>query len=82
MFTMAFCPYCRRALGYMDALYSQHPEYKRIPIEIIDENKHRDIADTYDYYLVPTYYVGDKKLHEGAASMEDVQRVFETAFAE
>ena len=81
MFTMASCPYCRRAHGYMDDLYTKHPEYKQIPIEIIDEVKHPDIADTYDYYFVPTYFVGDKKIHEGSASLEDVQRVFDTAYA-
>lgn len=79
MFTMASCPYCKRAAHYMEELMKETPKYKEIPIKIIDENLEPDLADTYDYYYVPTYYVDDKKVHEGAASKEDVKKVFEMA---
>lgn len=79
MFTMASCPYCKRAVRYMEELMKETPKYKDIPLKVIDENLEPDIADTYDYYYVPTYYVDEKKVHEGAASKEDVKRVFEMA---
>lgn len=79
MFTMASCPYCQAAHRWMDELLAQHPQYKNVQIEIIDETQHPDIANQYDYYYVPTYYVGKDKLHEGAASKEKVQRVYESA---
>ena len=46
---------------------------------MVDENIHPEIAAQYDYYYVPTYYVGDEKVHEGAASKEKIERVFELA---
>ena len=79
MFIIDSCPYCRAALGWMDELYEKNPDYKNLEIEIIDEQKHPEIADTYDYHYVPTYYVDGKKLHEGAASLKKIKRVFDAA---
>lgn len=79
MFTMASCPYCQRATRYMEELMTETPKYKNIPIRKVDENLDPETADAYDYYFVPTYYVDDEKVHEGAASREDIHRVFERA---
>lgn len=79
MFIMESCPYCVRAKNYMNELYSKHPEYRDIPIEIVDEQVERERACTYNYYYVPTYYVDDVKVHEGAATMEDVENAFRKA---
>ena len=79
MFTMANCPYCRAAHKWMDELMAQYPEYNDLPIEIIDEVRQPDVAKRYDYYYVPTYYVGDSKLHEGVATKEKSHAVLERA---
>lgn len=79
MFTMAGCPYCRAAHRWMEELMQEYPEYNDIELEIIDETEHPDIADRYDYYYVPTYYVGRDKVHEGVATKEKVHRVLERA---
>ena len=79
MFMFQSCPYCKEALRFMDELYAQDEAYKTIELEMIDERINPEIADKYDYYYVPTYYVGDKKLHEGAASLESIRRVFDAA---
>ena len=79
MFTMASCPYCKKALQWMDELFAADAEYKTLEIEKIDEVDYPDIAAKYDYYYVPTYYVGDEKLHEGAASLEKIKDVFDAA---
>ena len=63
----------------MDELYAENDAYKALEIEKIDELVHPDIAEKYDYYYVPTYFVGDKKQHEGAASLEKIRRVFDLA---
>ncbi|MDR3281065.1 MAG: thioredoxin family protein [Synergistaceae bacterium] len=81
MFVMAACPHCRRALEMMDEIYSEHPEYKNIPLKKIDETKEADYASRFDYYYVPTFYVGDEKLHEGTPSRAAIEKVFETASA-
>ena len=79
MFMMKTCPYCQAAFRMMDKLYSENEAYKTLTVNLIDETEHPEIANKYDYYRVPTYYVGEEKLHEGAANITDVKRVFDTA---
>ena len=79
MFTMESCPYCQETLRWMDELFAENWTYKSLEIEMIDEVLHPDVAEQYDYYYVPTYYVADKKLHEGAASKKKIKRVFDAA---
>lgn len=80
MFTMGSCPYCRRAHKFMEELYEAHPEYRDIPIEIIDETQQPQLADQYDYYYVPTYYIDGIKYHEGIPTFEKIEKVFKAAY--
>ncbi len=80
MFTMESCPYCVKARRWMGEVLKENPQYQEIEISYVDELEEPDLADTYDYWYVPTYYVDGVKVHEGAASKEIVQRVFKTAF--
>lgn len=80
MFTMASCPYCKEARRYMDELFDKYPEYKKLDIEIIDEVENPEIADQYDYYYVPTYYLDGEKFHEGVPSREMVADLFKKAY--
>lgn len=82
MFTMASCPYCRNAHRWMDEIFFEHPEYKAVELEIIDETREPEVANRYDYYFVPTYYVGGVKRHEGVPQKESVLRVFKEAYEE
>lgn len=79
MFIMASCPYCKEALRLTDALFAEDTKYKDIEIETIDETVRPDIANRYDYYHVPAFYAGGKKLHEGAVNPEIIKRVFNGA---
>jgi len=79
MFTMASCPYCRSARRWMDEILQSDAKYAGIPLTIIDETKEPELAAKFDYYYVPTYYIGDEKVHEGAASFEIVKKVFDGA---
>jgi len=81
MFVMQSCPYCQGAQRIMDILFAENPDYRALEIEIIDEVLHPEIAEKYDYYYVPTFYVGDEKLHEGAATIKKIRRVFDAALA-
>ena len=65
----------------MEELYEQHPEYRDLDIEIIDEVQHPDIANQYDYYYVPTYYLDGEKFHEGIPNREMVSDLFQKAYA-
>ena len=46
---------------------------------MVDEDEDTDLADSLDYWYVPTYYVGDEKLYEGVPTKENIQKVYEAA---
>ena len=79
MMILESCPYCQQALEMMDQLIDTHPEYKDVEVRIADEEQESALADTLDYYYVPTYYVDGKKIHEGVPTLEKVQAVYEEA---
>lgn len=76
MFTMERCPYCVRARRWMEELAAENPGYAKLEIEIIDELEQPELADTYDYWYVPTYYVDGVKLHEGVPTKDIVRGVY------
>ncbi|HML46862.1 MAG TPA: thioredoxin family protein [Clostridia bacterium] len=79
LFHQEYCPYCREARRWMAELQKENPTYLKLDIELIDERKEPGLADTFDYYFVPTYYIGGEKVHEGVASREKIRDVFEKA---
>jgi len=75
MFTMETCPHCKKALLFMEEICREYPEYKSVKIEKIDESEQMD-RSKYDYYYVPTFYVGDVKMHEGVPTKEALEKVY------
>ena len=74
-----WCPYCKRALKWVDELKEEDSRFKNIEVTIIDEEKEPELSKKFDYYYVPTYYVGDIKLHEGATVKEQLIEALEEA---
>lgn len=72
------CPFCKKAFTYIEELVSENPQFGKIEIERIDELDRPDYADKFDYYYVPTFYVGDKKVHEGGIFKEEVRRLLQS----
>lgn len=81
MFVLEACPYCREALVWMEELQKEEPKYSDLEIIKIDERRQSKIANLYDYYYVPCYYVDGRKVHEGAATKAIVKEVLENAFS-
>lgn len=79
MFILPDCPHCRLALRVQDELLEEHPEWKNIPMRIVDESVEVDFANAHDYYYVPTWYVGGEKVFEGHAEKEDVEKILRLA---
>jgi len=79
MFTMETCPHCKKAILLMEEICKEHPEYKAVKIEKIDESKQADYAAKFDYYYVPTFYVGGVKMHEGPPTKEALKKVYAEA---
>lgn len=79
LFYLKTCPFCRKALRYIEEAKAAHPELAAVEIEMIEESEQPALADTYDYYYVPTFYVGDVKVHEGGIWPDEVEKVLRKA---
>lgn len=79
LFIMKTCPYCQKAISWVDELKQENDKFRDIKIEMIDETLHPEIADKYDYYYVPTFYVDGVKVHEGAADKNAIHNVLAKA---
>jgi Glutaredoxin and related proteins len=81
MFETSWCPYCKQARKIMEELMEEDTKYKTLDIKIIDEEVHPEISKQYDYYYVPSLYVGRKKLLEGVPDKNTIRDIFEHALA-
>ena len=82
LFYLRRCPYCSKALRYIDEARAAHPELAAVEIELIEESEQAERAARYDYYYVPTFYVGDEKVHEGGIWPGEVLAVLRRALEE
>jgi thiol-disulfide isomerase/thioredoxin len=78
LFYLKQCPFCKKAFSHIENLKRQDI-YKSIEIELIEEDEHPEIANQYDYYYVPTFYIGDEKVHEGGIFENEVEDIFKKA---
>lgn len=79
LFYLKNCPFCKKALRYIEELKAEHAELAAIEIEMIEESEQPDVADKFDYYYVPTFYVDGVKEHEGGIYPEEVERILRKA---
>lgn len=81
VFETSWCPHCKQAHAFMDELFCENPGYKELNIQFIDEDKEPDLANQYDYYFVPTYYLDSEKFHEGIPNKEIIRKLFDKALS-
>ena len=79
LFYLESCPYCKRARQYLEELRRENPSYAAIPLTMIEERQQRALADQYDYFYVPTFYIGDQKAAEGSIDKNGVRQVLDMA---
>lgn len=79
LFYLENCPFCKKAMRYVDQLRAEHPELAAVRIETIEESRHPEVADRYDYYYVPTFYLDGEKVHEGGIYPDEVERILRRA---
>ena len=82
MMKLESCPYCHQAMDMMEELKGEQPEYKNIPVKMVNEDEDTELSESLDYWYVPTFYVDGKKLHEGVPTKEKIKKVFEGALKE
>ena len=78
LFYLKRCPFCKKALAYIDSL-KRLDIYKSVEIELIEESEQAALADQYDYYYVPTFYMDGVKVHEGGIFENEVEEIFKKA---
>ena len=74
LFYLKNCPFCKKALRYIEEARAAHPELAAVGIEMIEESEQPALADTFDYY-----YVGGVKVHEGGVYPEEVEKILRSA---
>jgi glutaredoxin len=85
MFYLDDCGYCHKAHRAMDELFEENPAYRALEITKVEESRQPELADRYDYYAVPTFYVAGEKLFEAHIGMSyedikaEVRRVLDAA---
>ena len=72
-------PFLQKALRYIEEAKAAHPELAPVEIEMIEESEEPEVADRYDYYYVPTFYVDGVKVHEGGIYPEEVEKILRLA---
>lgn len=78
MFVLENCPYCRQARKDLAELMKEEA-YQNLEVTMIDEARQPEIANQYDYYYVPTFYLGNQKKLEGALTREQIQNFLDEA---
>lgn len=78
-FYLEHCPHCKKADRIIADLQAQHPEYRNVVFEKIEESKNPEIADSFDYYYVPCFFIEGEKLLEGVPSAQKVEAALKKA---
>ena len=73
LFYQERCPFCKKAFRYIEELKEEYPEFSGLRIETIEETRQPELADQYDYYYVPTFYIDGQKEHEGGIYKDEVE---------
>ena len=73
MMMLPDCPYCHQADRLLAELAAEDARRR------VDESVETALADSLDYYYVPTFYVDGVKRMEGVPSKEKVRAVLEAA---
>lgn len=79
LFYLRECPFCKKALRYIEQAKAKHSELADIEIEMIEESEQADVANQYDYYYVPTFYIAGEKVHEGGIFPDEVEQILRQA---
>ena len=57
-------PFCAMADQAIGELIAEEPAYAAVDFDRIDEEAFPERTEGYDYYYVPTFFLGDEKLFE------------------
>ncbi len=81
IFYLKNCPYCIKMFKELEELLL-HSAYKKIDIRCIEESVEESLANSYDYYYVPSIYVDDKLVLEGKFDKKDLRLALDSCLIE
>ena len=79
LFYLKNCPFVTKVANATAKIKAAHPELATVGIELIEESEQPAVADGYDYYYVPTFYVDGVKVHEGGIYPDEVEAILRKA---
>jgi len=81
IFYLEGCPYCAGARRAYAALTAANADYARVPVEWIEETEQAALAERYDYFRVPSFFLGERKLFEARLfdRYEDIESALRAA---
>ena len=71
------CPHCQKAFKFIEELKEEKDIYRLIEPRLVEETLEVDYAEMFDYFLVPTFYIDELKVHEGVVSKEQMQKILD-----
>ena len=74
-FYLPGCPYCKNANKAIEELVQENPAYGDVAFERINELDPPDGISGYNYYYVPSMFIGKEKIYEAnpAQGYEDIK---------
>ena len=64
IFYLTRCPYCDSARRAVAELLEETPAYRALTLRWIEETEEKELADSRDYYRVPSLFYNGDKLYE------------------
>ncbi len=71
------CPYCKKALKYIQELQEENDTYRLIVPKLTNEEIKIDYADLFDYFYVPAFFIDGKKVHEGIVTKDEIRSILD-----
>ncbi|WP_196592926.1 glutaredoxin family protein [Pectinatus sottacetonis] len=80
-FYLADCPYCHKAKKAIKELIMENQAYSAISIQWHEENEDPSAIKGYEYYYVPSLFIGREKLYEAqpGQSYEEIKSYVKAA---
>ena len=48
LFYLKNCPFCKKAISYIESLKAQHKDLAQVEIEMIEESEQKELDDSFD----------------------------------
>ena len=87
IFYLTGCPYCQNARRAVAELVSENPAYGALNLKWIEETEEPALADSRDYFRVPSVFYAGDKLYEASplqgyeSIRESLREAFDRALA-